>query len=121
MFVERRRKRSSYIGLSLHYWLQAIAQQHRLMALILADSAGLLVAASARGPEIEELAAVTPLLARNDDQGRNVVQRRNLPMAIASVPVDKLPFFLCAVGNTEENETSVNEAMAGVLRILATR
>ena len=69
MVPERRRKRSSFSGLALHYWLAAVARRKHLWGLVLADSAGLLVAASMKGEEAEEVAALAPLLVQGRRPG----------------------------------------------------
>jgi hypothetical protein len=118
MHVERRRKRSSYSGLALQYWLSSVANQQQLFALILADAAGLLVASSLRGPEAEELAAVAPLLARPDESGLNVAERGNVPVVVHKVLFEQSSFFLCAVGERQKSRRSVRLAEGGVRRIL---
>ena len=118
MNVERRRKRSSYSGLALRYWLTSVASQQRLFALVLADAAGLLVASSLGGPEAEELAAVAPLLARPDEAGINVAERSDVPVVIHKLLFDQSSFFLCAVGDRKRSRQSVRVAEGGVRRIL---
>ncbi len=118
MQVERRRKRSSYTGLALQYWLYSIAQRKRLFALVLADSAGLLVAASFHGPEAEELAAVAPLLSRPTETGQVGRDRSRIPMVIQRLPVDRASLYLCAVGDRERSRDGVRLAADGVQRIL---
>jgi hypothetical protein len=118
MQVERRRKRSSYTALALQYWLCSIAQRKRLFALVLADSAGLLVAASFHGPEAEELAAVAPLLARPADSGQASHDRSRIPIVIHRLPVDHASLFLCAVGDRERSRDGIRLAADGVHRIL---
>jgi hypothetical protein len=120
MVCERRRKRSSFSGLALQYWLAAIAQRDRLFALVVADSAGLLVAASMKGPEAEELAAIAPLLVRPMSDGPSGSDHPRVPMVIRKMRLDQASLFLCAVGNQEKSQTSLRMAEDGVRRILAT-
>ena len=119
MLAERRRKRSSFAGLSLQYWLNAVAQQKRLFALVLADSAGLLIGASMTGPEAEELAAVAPLLARPNNAECNPMPERNkIPVVVQPMRLDHASLFLCAVGDRERGKEGIRLAASGVRRIL---
>jgi len=121
MNVERRRKRSSYSQLALQYYLSSVAQRQKLFALVLADSAGLLVASSLQGPEAEELAAVAPLLARPDEAGDQAVAERNqIPVVIRRMPVAKSSLLLCAVGEKDRSVEGIAQAAGGVSRILTT-
>jgi hypothetical protein len=120
MIRERRRKRSSYIGLSLQYWLASVAQRKKLMALVLADSGGLLVASSFKGPEAEELAALAPLLARPGEPGAALERAPNVPLAVRPMRIDQTSLYLCAVGNQSSREEGIRLAVGGVRRILAT-
>jgi hypothetical protein len=118
MHVERRRKRSSYTHLALQYWLASVAQRNRLVAMVLADTAGLVVAGSMLGPEAEELAAVTPLLMREDESGCSVAERHQLPMKIEKVSVEGDSLYLCAVGDQEPCSRGIDQARSGISRIL---
>jgi len=124
MYLERRRKRSSYSGLALQYWLTAIAQRKRLFALVVADSAGLLIASNLPGPEAEELAAVAPLLARPGEAECNsdlVPDRQEkIPIVIEKMLLDRSSLYLCAVGDKERSRESLRLAEGGVRRILTT-
>lgn len=119
MHLERRRKRSNYKALALRYYLASVARQHRVVAMVIADAAGLLVAGSMVGPEAEELAAVAPLLMREDDQGQTVADRHRLPMSIDTLDVDGSSLYLCAVGADQACTTGIGQARNGVTRILA--
>jgi hypothetical protein len=120
MFLERRRKRSNYVGLALQYYLAAVAKRSQLFALVLADPCGLLVASSLRGPEAEELAAVAPLIARPDEQGETVQERAEIPIVIQRLDVEQSSLFLCAVGERQSSRAGLRSAAAGVRRILST-
>jgi len=118
MSRERRRKRSSYVGLALQYWLSSVAQRKRLMALVVADSAGLLVAASFQGPEAEELAALAPLLARPGQPGAPLDEAPELPMEIRQMQVDCSSLYLCAIGDLRSTSDGLRLAESGIQRIL---
>jgi len=117
MYVERRRKRSSFAGLALQYWLNSIAQKKHLFALVVSDSAGLLIASSLHGPEAEELAAVAPLLARPGENGVQL-EHPEIPVVIHKLQVDRSSLYLCAVGDRARGRESIRLAASGVRRIL---
>lgn len=120
MYAERRRKRSNFAGLALQYWLSSVARQQGIFGLVLADSAGLLVASSLRGPEAEELAAIAPLLAADGDRGESTFQPEDLPIVVHRTEVDRSQLFLCAVGDSERVQQGMSTAAGGVQRILTT-
>lgn len=120
MTHERRRKRSSFAGLALQYWFRAVASRKRLMALVLADSAGLLVASSFQGPEAEELAALAPLLARPGQPGAALESAPRVPLEIRPMQIDRTSLYLCAVGDRRRTEDGLRLAEGGVHRILTT-
>jgi hypothetical protein len=118
MLVERRRKRSTFTSLSLQYWLYAIAQRKHLFALVLADSAGLLVAASIPGPEAEELAAIAPLLGRNNKSEIILTENSEVPVVIHKLTLGSSPLLLCAIGDAQRGKEGVRLAEEGIHRIL---
>ena len=119
MLSERRRKRSNFAGLALQYWLSTIARQKGVKGLVVADSAGLLVASSIRGPVAEELAAIAPLLDRS---GPHTVKSKltSLPIMMHKVMIDRSLLYVCSIGDSMRNEESVRLACGGVKRILTT-
>lgn len=119
MHIERRRKRSSYKALALQYWLSSVARQNRIVALVIADTSGMLVAGSLKGPEAEELAALAPLLAREDENGNTITMRHRLPMAIAEAEIDGATYYLCAVGKSNGCDHGLGQATRGINRILS--
>src|SRR5689334_25323891 len=62
--VERRNRRSDDTMTALHYQLAFARHEGEFDALILADSAGCLVAGAGAWPTCEMLAAYAPLIAR---------------------------------------------------------
>lgn len=119
MQVERRRKRSNYRGLSLHYWLAAVAARTRALAFVVADPSGLLIASSLRGPEAEELAAIVPLLYRDAAAPLVGVKWRQMPIQVDQITIDGMPLLLCAVGDRPACHSAMAQAAGGVERILA--
>lgn len=87
---------------------------------MVADSAGLLVASSLKGPVAEELAAIAPLLDRSP--GKLAVRSKlaKVPIMIHRVMIDSSLLYVCAIGEGERSEESVRMACGGVKRILTT-
>jgi len=117
--VDRRRKRSERAEEALGLWLRSTAQRMRIPGLVLADSAGLLVASNLDTDRSEELAALAPLLLRRDAQGRTPVERHKVPMAIHAVEHEGDSLLLIAVsGDFDRRERGLAAARLGVRRIL---
>ena len=119
MRLERRRKRSTFTGLALQYYLRSVAERNRVVAMVVADATGLLVAGSMRGPEAEELAAVSPMLLRRNEGAASLAERYDLPMQVAQFSMEGQSLYLCAVGERERCTGGLNEARAGIERILS--
>ncbi|MFH1132021.1 MAG: hypothetical protein V1754_11840 [Pseudomonadota bacterium] len=104
--------------MALHYWLASVANKNRLFALLIADSAGALIAASIRGPEAEELAAIAPLLNRKNSSGKKRVKKASVPMTTERIAIGGCSLYLCAVGDCRDHEIGLNQAAEGIHRIL---
>lgn len=120
MNVERRRKRSSVAKLALRYWLAAEARRAQLFAMVIADSSGLLLGASMGGPEVEELAALAPLVARPEKQEGFEQPPARIPLQVRRIRHQRETLYLCAVGETAAQTPYVrfDSAVTGVSRIL---
>jgi hypothetical protein len=117
---ERRRRRSPWTGEALYYQLDDVAMRERLVALVVADGQGFLVAASHRSDTMEELAAVAPMAARRAGLGPGeVAAERFLPAAVGRVDVEGAPVYLFAVGERRRACAAVSAAATGVRRILS--
>ena len=114
---ERRRKRSSFAGLALHYLFSAIARRQGLKGIVLADTAGLVVATNLKESDAEEVAAMAPLMARS--AGLEYDWYWGSPLVIQNVEVDGYPFYLCALGANQPAVQGAHEAAGAVDRILA--
>lgn len=106
---ERRCQRSRYTSQALRYWLAAVARRQAVASLVLADEAGLLIAASSDGPEADEVAATAPLRAPPSGG----------PQAVQTVTVHQTPLLLCVRGPLARQRAALDEARAGIDRILA--
>lgn len=116
---ERRRKRSERAEEALTLWLRSTAQRMRLPCLVLADDAGLLVASSLDRDRSDELAALAPLLARRDADGRTPMERHGVPMGIHAVDHEGMTLLLIAVSaEVQRRERGLAAARLGVRRIL---
>ncbi|HEY3354600.1 MAG TPA: hypothetical protein VGQ83_15215, partial [Polyangia bacterium] len=95
-------------------------KEQDLVALVLADSMGVLLAANRAGPEAEELAAVAPIAARRASlcTQNPVAEERYLPCAVGQVTVDEMPFYILAVGQRARAKMAIASASFGVRRIL---
>ncbi|MFH0899209.1 MAG: hypothetical protein V2A73_01135 [Pseudomonadota bacterium] len=117
---ERRRRRSQWTGDALHYQLDSVAMRESLLAIVLADHDGLLVAGSRRGPDMEELAAVAPLVARRERLAPGeIASARHLPAAVGMLVFDEKPMYVFALGNQEHARAGIAAASHGVRRILS--
>ena len=120
MIAERRRKRSNYAGLSLNYLLSNLARRQGLPAIVLADSAGLLIASSLSGPEADEIAAMAPLISDPQNRAGDMdVDNSDVPLTVCGVKVNNTKLYLCAVGEKNKGLETLRVAASGVKRILS--
>ena len=115
MNPDRRQKRSEYTCVALSYWLDAIAERETLTSVVLADSSGLVIAASNPSEEAEDVAAVAAIQAA----GGSV----DLPFDEANLQIHPIDFgydlvLLCSTGEPERSTASLEIAEHGVRRIL---
>ena len=120
MSAERRKQRSQLYDRSLRFWLAAEARRAELAGFVLADSSGLVLASSRDAPEVEEVAALAPLLSRPDDTGQSLAQQHQIPVSIQEMVVENSLLYLCALGDEERCEGGLESAAPGIRRILAT-
>jgi hypothetical protein len=114
----RRRKRSKNLTISLNLWLASLASRLRIPGLILLDLSGLVIASNFRGPKTDELAALVPLLARPNEEGVRLIDRRRVPLSIQPMEHRGETLFVCAVGERIRRENGARIAAIGVRRIL---
>jgi hypothetical protein len=117
---ERRVRRSSQTSEALRFQLEHVAREQDLVALVLADSMGVLLAANRAGPEAEELAAVAPIAARRASLCAKspISEERYMPCAVGQVTVDDSAFYILAVGQRYRAKMAIATASFGVRRIL---
>ena len=114
---DRRKHRSRAPLIALRYQLEAVRRDAQLEALVLADDAGCLIAASGDSSICEEIAAHAPLLLDRDAPsgfpGFSTSRTRAFELKGSSA-------LLCAHGGNVSNwEAWFGKAQSGCLRILA--
>lgn len=127
--IDRRRRRSTECRKAIEFQLIHLAEQYDLRNLVLADSAGLMVAADDDSSEARAIAAFGPLLARRLDRstrGELIEQLSTfLPTSdAASISVRRFHLngaahFLCVVGNGRlRRQANIYRAVTGIRRIV---
>jgi hypothetical protein len=135
MSGERRKKRSLDPLVALHYQLAHAKTDGALDAIVLADTAGILVAGAGSWVVCEELAAYAPLLAHELGQpiGMALPSRMEAmrdDVDVRAMSVQGQPMFLCSFINRSararahrplSRSEATDQAARGVTRILETR
>ena len=126
---ERRRNRSKYPAIALHYQLRYCAEFYGIDAMTLADSRGMVVASSEQSEVDEVIAAYAPMICsqqRHPAQGRAMAAlRRAIPgesrrFSVRRVEVEGEELYLCAVGDRGiDKDRAVRRAARGTARILS--
>lgn len=112
--LERRTRRSDDIMTALHYQLAFARHQGGYDALVLADSAGCVVAGAGAWATCELLAAYAPLLAQG------VSDAPMSDVEVKKLMVDGGEVLLCARGGDGLETPSFTRALSGCRRILGT-
>jgi hypothetical protein len=108
---------------ALHYQLAFARHQGGFDALVLADSAGCVVAGAGAWATCELLAAYAPLLAHDDDAAKShpFGCSEGAPTGDVEVQrftVDGGDVLLCSRGGGDARAPSLSRAVSGCLRIL---
>ncbi|MBI5536303.1 MAG: hypothetical protein HY898_26510 [Deltaproteobacteria bacterium] len=120
MSQDRRRHRSSIREKALDLSLCAAARSARIAGVVLADSRGLLVASSMKGPGAEMLAAAGAVLASTGLMPEFCGPRLPSRIVARKLRHNREVFCLCAAGEPREARTAVRLAGICVKRILRT-
>jgi hypothetical protein len=112
---ERRTRRSNDLMTALHYQLAFARHQGGFDALVLADSAGCVVAGAGAWATCELLAAYAPLLAQDDDAAKSQAG----DVEIQKFMVDGGEVLLCSRGGGNTRAPSLRHAASGCQRILS--
>src|SRR6266542_943253 len=101
---ERRSRRSDDVMTALHYQLAFARHEGGFDALVLADSAGCLVAGAGAWPTCEMLAACAPLFAEPPSPSVEFALRdQSNDVAIEKLTIDGSEVLLCARGGRSGN------------------
>jgi hypothetical protein len=122
---ERRRRRSSRVGVALTYQLEHVTEVEKLWAFVLADKNGLALATAtpaASSVDVEELSALCPLMGAGHVRPEVVDSTVGGGRSVELLPVDidGEPLYLLSVATGPASaHRAVARAAAGVRRILA--
>lgn len=120
--MERRSRRSPNPSVALGYYLESLAARHAWTAAALADDDGLLLGGASHHIDLEAVAAVAPLVAREGAataaDGFLGLVTRGQPLNVWPVEVEGGRMHLAAVGPAV---TPTPEAERAIGRILAER
>jgi len=112
---ERRTRRSDDTMTALHYQLAFARHQGGFDALVLADSAGCVVAGAGAWATCELLAAYAPLMAHE-----SACEPPMTDVEVKKLIVDGAEVLLCSRGGNSFGAPSLNRAATGCRRILRT-
>jgi hypothetical protein len=115
---ERRKARSHFKDTALQSWLDAVASRAGVSAIVVADVAGLLVASGVAGEQAEEMAVMATRKADPGDKEVTVTDEQGNSLVIRSFSYNDETLFVCARGGLEQGKKGVEEAIAGIARIL---
>ena len=114
---ERRLARSQFTDQALHAWLGAVARRTATEAIVVADDVGLLIGGGIEGAAAEEMAAFavkTPLL-----RGATALDAlHGRPLTVRRLDWDGEALYVAAIGDLDRASAGLDEAVAGVDRIL---
>lgn len=116
--VERRRLRSRITDHALGHWLAAVAARAGLSAIVVADEDGLVVGGGGAGESWDELAALAAG-ASLDAGGAGRFSLRGAPGTVRAMSFQGYPLRLCTLGDSATAGAALDEARAGIERILA--
>jgi len=96
--TDRRRNRSENVQDALAYQLAASARRAKFSAMVLADEYGLIIANTGSKAVCEQMAAVSPLLARNMKpwHGKVKTNKGKVRLSVAPIRVDNMRLYLTA-------------------------
>jgi len=116
---ERRKQRSHDPLVALHYQLAHSKSHSAAEAIVLADTAGVVVAGAGSWVVCEELAAYAPLFAQSGGLPARVASLR-AECEVREMTAGGQPMLLCAMGKSSARTRAADLASEGVVRILET-
>jgi hypothetical protein len=118
--TDRRKQRSTDPLVALHYQLAQSKTQSAVEAIVVADSAGVVVAGAGSWILCEELAAYAPLFGHSDESLPARVASLRAECEVREVTAGGQPMLLCAMGKTTARSRAADLASEVVVRILET-
>lgn len=119
---ERRKKRSEDPLVALHYQLTVARSEGSIDAIVLADTAGTVVAGAGSWAACEEIAAYAPLLSQpgEDGSGSRIEELRS-EIEVHPLRVSGQDVLLCSrrLRASATHEAAIARAAEGITRILA--
>ena len=115
---ERRKQRSSDPLVALHYQLAQSKLRSSVEAIVLADSAGVVVAGAGSWVICEELAAYAPLFGQAEGGLPERVASLRAECEVREMTAGGQAMLLCAMGKTSARTRAADLASEGVVRIL---
>ncbi len=122
MHCERRQKRSQDLSEALQLQLFSTVERASFDALVLAEELGLMVAGAGKGEELEEIAALAPLLAGQSRfwQGRVETAMGNRLITVVRVETALGTFYLSGTeGKIAAIWSEMRQGSRGVARIVS--
>jgi hypothetical protein len=120
LIQDRRRQRSEDPLVALHYQLAQSKSRSSAEAIVLADTAGVVVAGAGSWVVCEELAAYAPLFSQSDEGLPARVASLRADCEVREVNAGGQPMLLCAMGKTGSRAQAADLASPGIIRILET-
>ena len=120
--TERRQRRSEKVVEALSYQLSHVKEQEQLLAFVLADRDGLLVASAPSSIDGEALSALCPLLHQGEVGAPELEwvlgEHHSAKVALLPLLVNEEELFLISVGATDEvAKRAAQQAEGGIQRI----
>src|SRR5687767_5921748 len=119
--TERRRQRSEQVIEALSYQLSHVKEQERLLAFVLVDRDGLLVAAAPSELDAEALSAICPLIHHGDASPEELAavlgKHRQEQFMLMPLQLQEEELFLFSVGDAVRSNRALQHAESGVRRI----
>ncbi|MEO8799693.1 MAG: hypothetical protein ABI551_17500 [Polyangiaceae bacterium] len=119
---ERRKKRSEDPLVALHYQLTVARSEGSIDTIVLADTAGMVVAGAGSWAACEEIAAYAPLLSQPGDEGSGSrIDALRSEIEVHSLHVSGQDVLLCSRRQraSTTHEAAIARAAQGITRILA--
>ncbi|MGH7285832.1 MAG: hypothetical protein ACRELY_30300 [Polyangiaceae bacterium] len=119
---DRRKKRSLDPLVALHYQLSTARSEGELDTIVLADTAGMVVAGAGPWAACEEIAAYAPLFTQTDSAGAtDRIAELRAEVDVRPLRISGQDVLLCARRRRagKDHEAAITRAAAGISRILA--